>query len=78
MESDRYVIYIGDTLITVTGLPGDQQCTAMTTAKKRCKNPLEYGQIAGWREIVIPGHGRLGAYPSWSGWCETPRVNAGC
>lgn len=27
------------------------QCVARTTKGRRCKNPVEYGQIAGWPEL---------------------------
>ncbi len=33
----------------------DSQCTAQTTAKRRCKRPLDYGQICGWSPLHVPG-----------------------
>jgi len=36
-------------------VPEDSQCTAMTKRRKRCSNPLDYGQTNGYSYLKIDG-----------------------
>lgn len=56
------VVAIGDELLVCDDISADLQCTARTRKGLRCKNPIDYGQIAGWVEVMIPGVGEVAAY----------------
>lgn len=62
VRAEQHVIYIDGRLLVCTGFPGDQQCSAKTAKGKRCKNPIEYGQVAGWLPVSIDNIGQVEAY----------------
>lgn len=45
----------GRVWVTPEEVPEDSQCTAMTKRRKRCGNPLDYGQSNGFSWLKVAG-----------------------
>lgn len=45
----------GRVWVTPEEVPEDSQCTAMTKRRKRCRNPLDYGQSNGFSWLKVAG-----------------------
>lgn len=54
-ENPHFILVADELWATTDGYPEDMQCTAIGTRGRRCRYPLDGGQVESWSEIRVPG-----------------------